>query len=496
MAISNSINSNSTSDHSPFPSVHISMIVSPTRLLVVWVLLFAILLLAACGPEKSGENQDQLLAETKQIALEYQTTGKLDQARTQLSVLKVANPSQWLIYVAETLIAQNNDQKGMVALTHLVLDLDLQSEPISQFASQHNLLKNVAAVPATIAQKSTSNGATLSSAPPPTVAETVTSKQANPITSTTLTPTALITKSTIITQPAAVPLTATTQTTTTQATATQPVSTTLILTPTPIIQTVTKPTVKATSQANVRNGPGTAYTVIGALQPADSAEIIGKNEGGDWWEIASGNGQQGWVFGQLMETSGDMTRVVVAANIPPPPPADTPAPVPPTAAPQAADTPAAPTPVPNGNDFVMVQRHLWDVIENGGQLDGPSVTCGQARELIVNVLDANGNRLNGVAVQVQYGAKEIYVTGAQGKGDGVAEFVLGGGQDVKVIKDVDGRDATSDVATGLSTKPWDIPYETLIEGRFCQDAASCKSFADHTGCYGHYSWTITFKRQH
>ena len=94
-------------------------------------------------------------------------------------------------------------------------------------------------------------------------------------------------------------------------------------------------------------------------------------------------------MGQLMETSGDMTRVAVAANIPPPPPTDTPAPVPPTATPQVPDTPAAPTPVPNGNDFVMVQRHLWDVIENGGQLDGPSVTCGQARELIVNVLDVN-----------------------------------------------------------------------------------------------------------
>jgi len=144
----------------------------------------------------------------------------------------------------------------------------------------------------------------------------------------------------------------------------------------------------------------------------------------------------------------------------------------------------------------MVQRHLLDVIENEGKLDGPSVTCGQRRQLNVMVLDANGNRLNGVAVQVQYGAKEIYVTGAEGKGDGMVEFVLGGGQDVKVIKDVDGHDVTSDVATGLSTKPWEIGAETLTAGHYCQDAASCKNFIDHTGCYGHYSWLVTFKRQH
>lgn len=175
---------------------------------------------------------------------------------------------------------------------------------------------------------------------------------------------------------------------------------------------------------------------------------------------------------------------------------DTPTAAPPPTPQAAVEPTAVPAPPVVGNDFVMTEHHLWDVIENGGQLDGPSVTCGQGRELIVNVLDANGNRLNGVAVQVQYGAREIYVTGSQGKGEGVAEFVLGSGQDVKVIKDTDGHEVSSDVATGMTTKPWDIPYETLIAAKYCQDDASCKNFADHTGCYGHYSWTVTFKRQH
>jgi len=499
MAISNAFDSDSTSAQSPFPSAHVSMIRRLTKLLTVWTLVLVMLLFfAACGPEKSGESQEQLLAATQKIALDYQTNGNLEQARSEVSALKVANPNQWLIYVAETVIAENNDQASMTALAHLTGDLGLQSEPISQFAIQHNLLKSAAAVVAGTTQKATPN------APTPNIKSVQVQLALTP------------TLSSAIIQPTSAPVALITSTiaTTDQPTTSNLVSTSLILVPTPILQettaaaesvatkpVATKPMVKASGQANMRSGPGTAYTIAGALQTGDSAEIIGKNENGDWWEIALNNGQQGWVFGQLMETSGDVTKVAVAADIPPPPPTDTPAPVPPTdvpatPVPPAADTPAAPTPIPNGNEFVMVQRHLWDVIENGGQLDGPSVTCGQARELIVNVLDANGNRLNGVAVQVQYGAKEIYVTGAQGKGDGVAEFVLGGGQDVKVVKDVDGRDVTSDLATGLTTKPWDIPFPTLIEGRFCQDDASCKNFVDHTGCYGHYSWTVTFKRQH
>ena len=99
----------------------------------------------------------------------------------------------------------------------------------------------------------------------------------------------------------------------------------------------------------------------------------------------------------------------------------------------------------------MVEKRLWDVYENGGSLSGPTVICGEKRQLVVSVLDANGSLINGVAVQEEFGAKEIQVTGAQGKGDGTAEFILGRGQDVKVVRDADGRDVTSDVARGMVT---------------------------------------------
>ena len=115
--------------------------------------------------------------------------------------------------------------------------------------------------------------------------------------------------------------------------------------------------------------------------------------------------------------------------------------------------------------------------------------------MIVNVLDANGNRVNGVAVQVLYGAKEIIVTGSQGRGDGVAEFVLGGGQDVTVVRDANGQSVTSDVATGLSTNPASIPFDILQSAQYCQDEESCRRFAEGNSCNGHFSWNVTFQRR-
>jgi hypothetical protein len=86
---------------------------------------------------------------------------------------------------------------------------------------------------------------------------------------------------------------------------------------------------------------------------------------------------------------------------------------------------------------------------------------------------------------------------AQGKGDGRVEFVLGSGQAVKVVRDNDGREVTSEVATGLSTVNWEIPYEYLIAAKYCTDEAECKEWLDKSpGCYGHHSWTVTFKRKY
>jgi len=273
-----------------------------------------------------------------------------------------------------------------------------------------------------------------------------------------------------------------TSTTTITTGTTTPTITPPKITPVAIPAALTNSALTAIRDANLRAGPGTTYAISGTVSGGQTLSIRGKNTDGSWLQLANG----AWIAAFLVNQSPTAASAPTTAGAVP----ATPTPAPPPTAP-------TPTPVPatSGNDFVVVQKHLWDPYENGGSLDGPSVHCGLARELIVNVLDVNGNRLNGVAVQVQYGAKEIYVTGSQGKGDGVAEFVLGSGQDVKVLRNNDGRDVTSDLVTGLVTNPAYIPYETLIASNYCQDADSCKNFADTYSCEGHFSWTVTFKRQ-
>ena len=230
----------------------------------------------------------------------------------------------------------------------------------------------------------------------------------------------------------------------------------------------------ANRNANLRAGPGTTYAIVGTVRSGQLLNLIGRTADGSWVQIEGG----AWIAAFLV--NGATQPVAPSPTAPGPT-----LPVPPV---------ATPRPLGSGNEYLLVQKRLWDPYENGGSLDGPSVHCGYRRELVVNVLDVNGNRVNGVAVQVQYGAKETVVTGAQGRGDGVATFVLGGGQDVKVIRDASGRAVTSDLATGLSTNPQNIGVEFLRSANYCQDEESCRHFAETNSCNGHFSWTVTFQR--
>jgi hypothetical protein len=143
--------------------------------------------------------------------------------------------------------------------------------------------------------------------------------------------------------------------------------------------------------------------------------------------------------------------------------------------------------------FRLVEQRLWDVVENGGWLDGDSVHCGERRELHVHVMDAQGRPLNGVAVLGIY-TGVVEITGQQGKGDGEVEYVLGSGEDVKVIRDAAGRDATSDTAHNNTTQTRNIPDAQLIQARYCKDSASCAAFKQTFGCNGHFSWTVKFQQ--
>lgn len=238
--------------------------------------------------------------------------------------------------------------------------------------------------------------------------------------------------------------------------------------PTPTLATRTAFLATANRAANLRAGPGTSYPLVGTVTAGQPLTVTASNADASWLQLST----NAWIAAFLVTQPGAPT---VAAS----------------AVPTATATPAV-----SGNDFVLIEKRLWSPIETGGALDGPSVHCGHARQLVVTVLGAAGNRLNGVAVQAHFGAQEIIVTGAQGKGDGVAEFVLGGGQDVKVIRDADGRSVSSDWAADLATHADNIPYATLQRAQYCQDEASCKHFVESNSCYGHFSWSVTFQRRY
>ncbi len=95
---------------------------------------------------------------------------------------------------------------------------------------------------------------------------------------------------------------------------------------------------------NVRSGPGTEYALAGTADRGAELTIQAKNAAGDWWQVCCVNGQTVWIASFLVDTSGPVDGVAVAANIPaPPPPTATPVPQPAApAAPTATPVPAQP----------------------------------------------------------------------------------------------------------------------------------------------------------
>lgn len=75
---------------------------------------------------------------------------------------------------------------------------------------------------------------------------------------------------------------------------------------------------------NVRNGPGTNYTILGQVFWDESLAIIGRNNGGGWWRICCVSSDEGWVFGETVIAEGDTETVPVVSAPPLPTPTETP----------------------------------------------------------------------------------------------------------------------------------------------------------------------------
>lgn len=113
------------------------------------------------------------------------------------------------------------------------------------------------------------------------------------------------------------------------------------------------------AQANVRTGPGTNYALAGTLDRGAEFEIVGKNPAGDWFQICCLNGQKVWIADFLVDTSGPVDAVAVAADIAAPPPTAPPAPAAPTATPAPAQPTATPAP-----SFALAKGEAVAPLEN------------------------------------------------------------------------------------------------------------------------------------
>lgn len=76
-------------------------------------------------------------------------------------------------------------------------------------------------------------------------------------------------------------------------------------------------------EVNLRSGPGANYQKIGQVQQGDQLLVIGRNDTGDWWQVVTLIGKEGWVKGDFVEIENNSGVQVVT---PPPPPSPPPSP--------------------------------------------------------------------------------------------------------------------------------------------------------------------------
>ncbi|MBX2998430.1 MAG: SH3 domain-containing protein [Caldilineaceae bacterium] len=437
--------------------------------------------LSACGPSRSGNDTALLSTQTRQIAQNYGANGNLEAARSALAALNVANANQWLVLVAEETIAQGESETAD-ALVKLALDLGLNSSVINRYASARGLNQQVAA-PVT---EQPMPVPTPTETPAPAVQEPVPPAEESaadlPDADTESDPERLPADEDVETSPS------------------EPTSVAL----SPVVNQPAQ--VQATSPMNIRAGPGTDHPIIGALQTGNTANILAKNNSGDWWQITLPGGSTGWIYGALVETVGDTGSISVAQAIPTVPPATT-TPVPqPTSPPVAqqpipaspvqppsspAEPPATQAPAPSGMEFSHVTTRLRPV----GQ-DAQSCAGGE-NSIFVFVQDANGAPLNGVRVQEVF-TGQIKESGSKGPGMAQWDIYRGGGGQVQLVDG--GGNPISPVSAGMSAD-WPA-FQMMWDGGYCNckphsDADSCRSDLENKQylfAVGHYTYEVIFKR--
>jgi uncharacterized protein YraI len=415
-------------------------------------------LLGACSSNEKTVTEilspEQRNAAIVAIAEQFAATQDAEAAQVALDALNLPDTDQAVLALAESFIAQGNDQPTTLALVGLAKAIG----PVSRMASDYLAAQGQA--PA---------------------AEAVAAAAASPTPAPTNTP---------------VPPTDTPEPTATATPLPQPTATT-----TPTVEVA--PQVVAKSEANVRRGPGTAYPVAGSMAAGEQAEVLGRNADSTWWQIALADGTQGWVNAGLVTANDAVEGVAIAQTIPTLAPTNTPAPAQPTA-PAAPAATATPKPAaPAGVGFRIAKQRMLTIDENGG--------CAGNHNGFIRVIDANGNPLNGVSILAiwqsealrQDGKPDLVVTSGSKGSDFMGNPAEGWtqvdmykhGEQVKVIRDVDGREVSSEVTRSLDVEDEKIGPELLMANGYCPTLEECqRRINENTLCRFHYSWEVVFQR--
>ncbi len=263
------------------------------------------------------------------------------------------------------------------------------------------------------------------------------------------------------------------------------------LTPTPAAPVVQLP-LTSTTAINVRSGPGTAYPILGQLQPGQMAPVLSRNNDTSWWQISLADNTLGWVFGQLVTLSGSQEAIPIAAA-PPPPPTATAAPAPP---PQAQPAPQNEDLTSQSlrqklnctQDFCVTYQAMVPIWENGG--------CVGNHSIFITVLEGPppGRPVDGIVIGDTFNNVEV----ASGdKGPGRTEITLWSNtMSVKVKRHVDGAPYTSQESYPFTSADELIPAEVLAANGYCDGSVEkCRWAQQHNQvCRGHYSYRVTFHK--
>ncbi len=114
------------------------------------------------------------------------------------------------------------------------------------------------------------------------------------------------------------------------------------------------------AQLNVRSGPGTSFSGIGALARDDALEVLGQSADCTWLQVRTATGLEGWVAHMVGDTEYTALNIPCASvpEVVVPTPTPRPQPTPQPTAPPAAPTPEPESELPADMGCYLIQNQI------------------------------------------------------------------------------------------------------------------------------------------